>query len=41
VPALQPVPEAPGLVLRDGLAGVGVADLHDVLDAREPVDSAV
>lgn len=37
VPALQPVPEAPGLVLRDGLTGVGVDDLRDVLAARESV----
>jgi HAD superfamily hydrolase (TIGR01509 family) len=34
VPSLQPLPPAPGLVLRDTLAGVGVADLVDVLDAR-------
>ncbi len=31
VPALQAVPPAPGLVLRDSLAGVGVEELQDVL----------
>ena len=33
VPALQPVPPAPGLTLLDTLAGVGVADLAEVLTA--------
>jgi len=41
VPALQQIPEAPGLVVRDGLTGVGVADLCEVLHTRRPVDSAV
>ena len=31
VPALQPVDDAPGLTLREGLAGVGVADLSALL----------
>ncbi|MGY1690568.1 HAD family hydrolase [Geodermatophilus sp. SYSU D01105] len=35
VPSLQPLPPAPGLVLRDTLEGVGLADLADVLAARE------
>ncbi|SNS29651.1 haloacid dehalogenase superfamily, subfamily IA, variant 3 with third motif having DD or ED [Geodermatophilus saharensis] len=39
VPSLQPLAPAPGLVLRDTLAGVGLADLGDVLAAREPVAS--
>ncbi|MGY2084820.1 HAD family hydrolase [Blastococcus sp. SYSU DS0539] len=34
VPALQPIPPAPGLTLRDTLAGLGVADLAEVLAAR-------
>ena len=33
VPAMQPVPPAPGLTLLDTLAGVGVADLAEVLMA--------
>jgi HAD superfamily hydrolase (TIGR01509 family) len=33
VPALQPVAPAPGLVLRESLAGVGVEDLAEVLRA--------
>ncbi|MGY1985608.1 HAD family hydrolase [Blastococcus sp. SYSU DS0669] len=33
VPALQPVPPAPGLTLRDTLAGVGVRELLEVLAA--------
>jgi HAD superfamily hydrolase (TIGR01509 family) len=39
VPSLQPLPELPGLVLRDTLAGVGLADLVDVLAARDSVDA--
>ncbi|MFW3171236.1 HAD family hydrolase [Geodermatophilus sp. CPCC 206100] len=38
VPSLQPLPPAPGLVLRDTLAGVGLPELHEVLaTARETV----
>lgn len=33
VPSLQPLPPAPGLVVRESLAGVGVAELGDVLSA--------
>ncbi|MGY1696170.1 HAD family hydrolase [Geodermatophilus sp. SYSU D00814] len=39
VPSLQPLAPAPGLVLRDTLVGVGLADLGDVLAGREPVAS--
>ena len=39
VPSLQPLPRLPGLVLRDTLAGLRLADLTDVLDARQPVDA--
>ncbi|PRY47567.1 HAD superfamily hydrolase (TIGR01509 family) [Geodermatophilus tzadiensis] len=39
VPSLQPLAPAPGLVLRDTLAGVGLADLAGVLAAREPAAS--
>ena len=35
VPGIQPVPPAPGLVLRTSLAGVGVEDLAEVLVARD------
>ena len=35
VPSLQPIPPAPGLVLRDSLAGVGLAELADLLAAQE------
>ncbi|WP_344688742.1 HAD family phosphatase [Blastococcus jejuensis] len=35
VPSLQALEPAPGLVLRDTLAGVGVAELADVLAARD------
>ena len=35
VPGIQPVPPAPGLVLRSSLAGVGLDDLAAVLAARE------
>jgi beta-phosphoglucomutase-like phosphatase (HAD superfamily) len=31
VPSLQPLAPAPGLVLRDTLAGVGLADLERLL----------
>ena len=34
VPGIQPVPSAPGLVLRESLVGVGVEDLAGVLAAR-------
>jgi HAD superfamily hydrolase (TIGR01509 family) len=34
VPGLQPVPPAPGLVLRDSLAGVGLAEVAEVLADR-------
>jgi HAD superfamily hydrolase (TIGR01509 family) len=37
VPSLQPLPPAPGLVLRDTLDGVGLADLVDVLAVRDAV----
>ncbi len=36
VPSLQPLVPAPGLVLRDTLAGVGAAELAEVLAARVP-----
>jgi HAD superfamily hydrolase (TIGR01509 family) len=36
VPSLQPIPPAPGLVLRDSLAGVGLAELADVLAYEDP-----
>jgi HAD superfamily hydrolase (TIGR01509 family) len=36
VPSLQPLVSAPGLVLRDTLAGVGAAELSEVLAARAP-----
>jgi HAD superfamily hydrolase (TIGR01509 family) len=36
VPSLQPIPPAPGLVLRDSLSGVGLAVLADVLAYEEP-----
>ena len=39
VPSLQPLPPAPGLVLRDTLAGVRLADLIQVLAARDAVDA--
>ncbi|MGY1636787.1 HAD family hydrolase [Geodermatophilus sp. SYSU D00742] len=35
VPSLQPLEPAAGLVLRDTLAGVGLAELHGVLVARD------
>jgi HAD superfamily hydrolase (TIGR01509 family) len=34
VPGIQPVPPAPGLVLRESLVGIGVDDLAAVLAAR-------
>jgi len=40
VPTLQVVPPAPGLVLRDGLVGVGPAELADVLADAYLADSA-
>jgi HAD superfamily hydrolase (TIGR01509 family) len=40
VPSLQPIPPAPGLVLRDTLAGVGLAELAEVLADRAEEDSA-
>ncbi|TFV62541.1 HAD family phosphatase [Geodermatophilus sp. DF01-2] len=39
VPSLQPLPPMPGLVLRDTLAGVRLADLAEVLAARDAVDA--
>jgi HAD superfamily hydrolase (TIGR01509 family) len=39
VPSLQPLLPAPGLVLRETLDGVALADLTDVLAARCPVDA--
>jgi hypothetical protein len=39
VPSLQTLPELPGLVLRDTLAGVRLADLTEVLAARDAVDA--
>jgi len=36
VPSLQPIPPAPGLVLRDSLAGVGLAELADLLARDDP-----
>jgi HAD superfamily hydrolase (TIGR01509 family) len=39
VPVAQAVDPAPGLVLRDGLAGVGVDELAEVLAQRALVDS--
>jgi HAD superfamily hydrolase (TIGR01509 family) len=41
VPTLQAVAEAPGLTLRDGLVGVDVAVLADVLAARARVDVGI
>ncbi|MGY1603926.1 HAD family hydrolase [Geodermatophilus sp. SYSU D00815] len=35
VPSMQPLRPAPGLVLRSSLAGVGLAELADVLAARD------
>ena len=35
VPSLQPLPAVPGLVLRDTLAGVRLADLTEVLATRD------
>ena len=40
VPALQPVPPAPGLTLRDTLSGVGTGDLAAVLAAGPAVATA-
>jgi HAD superfamily hydrolase (TIGR01509 family) len=40
VPSLQPIAPAPGLVLRDTLAGVGLAELADVLADRADEDPA-
>jgi HAD superfamily hydrolase (TIGR01509 family) len=39
VPSLQPLPPAPGLLLRDTLAGVRLADLTEVLAVRDAVDA--
>ena len=39
VPSLQPLPPAPGLVLRDTLVGVRLADLAEVLATRDAVDA--
>ena len=39
VPAVQEIAPAPGLTLRDGLAGVGVAALADVLVRRDLADA--
>ncbi len=38
VPSLQPLTPAPGLVLRDTLSGVGLAELRDLVAARDTVD---
>jgi HAD superfamily hydrolase (TIGR01509 family) len=40
VPSLQPLRPAPGLVLRDSLVGVGLAELAEVLAARDEDDPA-
>jgi HAD superfamily hydrolase (TIGR01509 family) len=40
VPALQPVPAAPGLTLRDTLAGIGAGDLAAVLAGRAELEPA-
>ena len=40
VPTVQLVPPAPALTLRDGLEGVGVAELADVLADADLADSA-
>jgi beta-phosphoglucomutase-like phosphatase (HAD superfamily) len=40
VPTLQVVPPAPALTLRDGLVGVGPAELADVLADADLADSA-
>jgi HAD superfamily hydrolase (TIGR01509 family) len=40
VPTLQVVPPAPGLTLRDGLVGLGAAELADVLAEADLADSA-
>src|SRR4051812_10172419 len=39
VPSMQPLPEAPGLVLRNTLAGVGLADLEHLVATHDPADS--
>ena len=36
IPSLQPIPPAPGLALRDSLAGVGLAELADLLTYEDP-----
>jgi beta-phosphoglucomutase-like phosphatase (HAD superfamily) len=36
VPALQPVPPAPGLTVRTTLVGIGLAELAGALAARAP-----
>jgi len=38
VPSLQPIPPAPGLVLRDTLAGVGLTELAAVLAGRDAAE---
>jgi beta-phosphoglucomutase-like phosphatase (HAD superfamily) len=38
VPSLQQVPDAPGLTLRDGLVGVDVALLEELVKGRSPVE---
>jgi beta-phosphoglucomutase-like phosphatase (HAD superfamily) len=35
VPSMQELPPARGLVVRDSLAGIGIADLAGLLDARD------
>jgi HAD superfamily hydrolase (TIGR01509 family) len=40
VPTVQDIAPAPGLTLRNGLTGVDVAVLADVLAARTPVDAS-
>ncbi|WP_245820922.1 HAD family hydrolase [Geodermatophilus pulveris] len=39
IPSLQPLPELPGLVRRDTLAGVRLADLDGLLAARAAADA--
>lgn len=41
VPSLQPLAPAPGLVLRETLAGVGLADLHALLPGGQPAIEAL
>ena len=41
VPSLQALESAPGLVLRDSLAGVGLAELREVLMTRQLADAVL